>query len=205
MEELLQYYEILVLVLVVLILLFIIITYFSVKKIARFFMSQRFKITCIYELEPNSKKERFSISIFNNNVNDSRVVALGLQFRNENIDYFQKYLTQEGLGNESKIVIPSRDSINLKIEKESIKNIIEDLNSDKVFMGRVDVYVIDSLGITTVAEAASIRKNVIKMLKKDRKIEKEKQAKKRAIKRKARREKLKQYWLKIKSKFKKKD
>jgi preprotein translocase subunit Sec63 len=127
---------------------------------------------------------------------------------------------QENLGGNSKIVIPSRDSIRLRINCNEIKTIIRDFNMGKKRMKRVDVYVIDSLGITTITKSRSIKKNLRKMIKKDLQIEKahkkteqeklslEKRAKRkenRYISRTVRKEKLNNLWLRIKAKLPRKN
>jgi hypothetical protein len=162
-----KYYEYLVLLIVVTIIIVTFLNARSLHRISKYFSSQQFQVTSIYEIDPVSLKEHFTVGIFNNNINDSRVVSLGLTYKNRNIDYFHTYLTQENLGTNSKIVIPSRDSIRLRIDCTEIKRIIRDFNQGKAKVDNVNVYVIDSLGITTISKSKSIRKNLKKMIAKD--------------------------------------
>lgn len=217
LEDLLKYYEYLVLLIIVVIVIITYVNARSLRRISKYFSSQQFQITSIYEIDPVSMKENFSIGIFNNNINDSRIVALGIAYKNRNIDYFSTYLKQESLGTNSKIVIPSRDSIRLRIDCQELKTIIRDFNQGKKKMQLVEVYVIDSLGITTVTKSKSIRKNLKKMINKDIQVEKvdkreeqnrlsqekkQKRKEERIIKRSVRREKMNNAWLRLKAKFK---
>lgn len=217
LEDLLEYYEYLVLIIIVVTLIVAYFNFHSLKRISKYFSSQRFQVTSFYEINPVTMKENFTIGVFNNNINDSRVVALGLMYKNRNIDYFNTYLKQENLGSNSKIVIPSRDSVRLHIDCTEIKTIIRDFNQGKNQTKRIEVYVIDSLGITTSIKSTSIRKNIKKMIKSD--IVKEKAQKKteqkklshenhtkrkeeRIIKRTVRKEKISNMRLKVMAKFK---
>jgi len=95
LEDLMKYYEYLVLLIIVVI---IVITYYnarSLRQITKYFSSQQFQITSIYEINPVSKNENYNICIVNNNSIDSRIVALGITHKNRNIHYFNTYLKQE--------------------------------------------------------------------------------------------------------------
>jgi hypothetical protein len=113
-------------------------------------------------------------------------------------------------------VIPSRDSIRLRIDCNEIKTIIRDFNQGKANVDLVNVYVIDSLGITTIAKSKSIRKNLKKMIAKDIKVEEEdkrhqqqelaaekkrKKQEERLIRRQQRKESFAAFKLKVKAKF----
>jgi len=218
LEDLLKYYEYLVLVIIVLVLFIGYLNAMSLRKISKYFSSQQFQITSIFEIDPVSLTETFTIGVFNNNINDSRIVALGLAYKDKNIDYFSTYIKQESLGSDSKIVIPSRDSIRLRIDCKTIKTIIRDFNQGTNKTAKVEVYAIDSLGITTISNSSSIRKNINKMIQKDIKLEKiakkieqsklalekkQKRQEDRLIRRTVRKEKTQITWMKVKAKFKK--
>ena len=131
LEDLLEYYEYIVLLIISITLIITLLNVKSLGRISKYFSNKQFQITSIYEIDPISLKENFTIGVFNNNVNDSRIVSLGIFYKNRNIDYFNSYLKQENLGETSKVVVPSRDSIRLKINCDDIKKIIRDLNKGK--------------------------------------------------------------------------
>jgi hypothetical protein len=217
LEDIMKYYEYLVLIIIIGI---IIVTFYNartLRRISKYFSSQQFQITSMYEIDPVSLQEHFVVGVFNNNINDSRIVSLGIAYKNRNIDYFSTYLKQEDLGMNSKIVIPSRDSIKLQINCNEIKTIIRDFNQGSGKTDRVSIYVIDSLGITTTSKSKSIRTMLKKMIKQDIKKEKEEKKKKQAfldkekkekreeerlIKRNIRKEKRNNVFLKLKAKIK---
>lgn len=217
-EQLREYYEYVVLIILILVFVFNIYVITHLRRIRRFFSSQRFRITSVYEIEPYSLTENFSITIFNNNINDSRLVALGFVYKNKNIDYYKSYLNQNELGFDAQVVIPSRDSISLKVSCDEIKKIIRDLNGGKKRTKKLVVFAIDSLGITTFNKAGAIRKNLVRLIKleikyekKTKKLEqdkikkekKEKRQEARDIRRSLRKEKWDTLVLKLKSRFNK--
>ena len=218
MEYLLEYYQYLVVATALSLLIIGFYTLVSVNKIKKYFSNKRFRISSNFEINPVDLSENFTISVFNNNVNDARVVAIGFNYKNRNIDYFTTYLQQNNFGGDSKIIIASRDSIRLIVKCDLIKKIIRDLNNGRRRTKNIDAYVIDSLGITTTTKTGSIRKNLVRMFKQD--IKKEKQTKRfaqktikeekrkgnkeaRLIRKSKRREKLSNMYLKLKSKFRK--
>lgn len=215
-DELLKYYEYLVLLIIVAVLFIGYLNARSLHKISKYFSSQQFQITSIFEIDPVSLTETFTIGVFNNNINDSRIVALGLAYKDKNIDYFSTYIKQENLGSDSKIVIPSRDSIRLRIDCKTIKTIIRDFNQGKHKTAKIEVYAIDSLGITTISNSSSIRRNINKMIQRDIKVEKiakkneqakltlekkQKRQEDRMIRKTVRKEKTQNTWMKFRAKF----
>lgn len=218
MDYLLENYEYLVLFIIAVLLILGFYNASILKRITNYFSSQRFRITSLYEIEAVDLSENFSITIFNNNINDSRVVALGFLYKNKNIDYYNFYLKINELGTEAKVIIPSRDSINLKVSCEEISGIIRDLNNGTAAMKQISVFAIDSLGITTYVKSSQVRKNIKKIIKSKFKVEHElkkieqknlrrdqklQRIENRAIKHSVRKQKFNDFRMRIKIKFKK--
>ncbi len=218
MQYLLEYYQYLVVATALALLITGYYTLVSVNQIKKYFSNKRFKISSNYEVNPVTLSEDFIIRVFNNNINDTRVVAIGVNYKNRNIDYFNTYLKQNNLGEDSKIVIPSRDSMKLIINCNELKKIIRDLNNGKADTTNIKIYVIDSLGITTTMFSESIRKNIVRLISKDitkeakqklkeqQRINEEKMKERlrvAAIKSAERKEKLNNLYMRIKSKIKK--
>lgn len=216
METLLEYYEYFMIVVVILLFILSIYTLGRLRYISKYFSNSRFRIANMYDVNPIDLTENFVVTVFNNNINDARVVSIGLVYKNMNIDYFSSYIDQNDLGADSKIMIPSRDSITLRIRTEELKKIIRNMNQGKSKVKTIKTFVIDSLGITTEIKASQIKKNTSKLIKKEIKTEKadrkaeiknikadKKQIKKtnRAVKSTKRREKWSDFSIRVKSKF----
>ena len=216
MEEIMEYYEYIVLAIMLGIFLIAFSNTVSLKNINKYFSSQQFRITSAFEIDSVSKQEQFDIRIFNTNINDARIVALGFQYKNKNIDYFQYYLAQFELGKEARIVIPSRDSIHIKVAINELKKIIRNMNHGTRKVKRLQVYTIDSLGITSKMNAKKVRTNIQKLINLDFEAEKkekeaeqkrlreetiERKSEEKALKKARRKEKWQNFIVKIKSKL----
>lgn len=162
-----EYFEYIVffILLGIIVLEFIIISYNHF--FSKHFSNKKFHIQSGYEIEPMTKTKRFSITIFNNNINDTRITGFGFMYKNQNIDYYKTYLKEKELPNDAKIIIPSRDCIGSDVDVNNLKVIIYDINRGKYRVRDLKVFVTDSLGLTTQARAKSIKKHLFLLLKAD--------------------------------------
>ena len=212
-------YEYIVLTLLIISSIFVLIIVIYNFRIYKYFSNRRFKITSMFEIDPIDMTKDFSIILFNNNINDTRVISIGFVYKNKNLDYYKSYLNQHDLAKKSKILVPSRDSVKLKINTDELQTIIKDINDGKKRVSTLRVFAIDSLGITTFIRAKKVKKILSRNLKLERQIEHEKKVTNlkilalekrntRLIKRKEakqkRQERNKEFIIKLKSKFSKK-
>lgn len=187
--------------------------------VKKYFSNSQFMIVTSVEFNTEQLNNYYNVKIYNQNFNDVRITSFGFMFKNQNIDYYQKYLLKEKLPLESKIVIYSRDHIILSINPEELKSIILDINKGDFNISKLRVYVIDSIGMTTFYKSKKITKhlqeliyeeqNQIKLDKKiqNKKLKEEIRLQKEIIKKEKRfrrKEKIKGYWLRFISIFKKK-
>ena len=135
----------------------------------RLLTSRKYKIKTDYEFEPLSKKEIFTIQIYNNNLTDARLAGLGYIYKNQTIDYYKTYLKQINYALDGKIMIPSRDSIKVEIDIDSLMTVIKDYNQGKTRVKKLICFVTDSLGVTTTVKAKTIRKVIKNKLKAEKK------------------------------------
>jgi len=182
--------------------------------LSKFFSNKKFKVNSKYEFEPLTQNKFFSLNIFNNNVNDTRIIGFGYIYKNHNIDYYKTYLKNNNLPEATKVIIPSRDCINSKIDASNLKTIISDMNKGKRNVSHLKSFVSDSQGLTYKSNTRMVSKQLTYLLKVDHKesqakkkeirleMRQEKQAVSRQVrveKRLKRKEKIDKYMLKIKS------
>ena len=155
-------------------LLFVLIAYN--RFFSKHFSNKKFQIKSGYEIEPLTRESRFSIEIFNNNINDTRITGFGFTYKNQNIDYYKTYLAEKNLPNDAKVIIPSRDFLRSQVNVDDFKIIISDINRGKYRVGKIAVYVTDSLGLTSKANSKSVRSQLKSRFCETRKTEKVKLA-----------------------------
>jgi hypothetical protein len=127
---------------------------------SKFFSNKKFRIDSSYVLEPTEETRSFSLTIFNNNVNDSRVIAFGFIYKNHSINYYKAYLKTNKFSDNYKVVIPSRDCISITIDANELKTIISDINRDGRRISRLKAYVSDSSGLTIKTRAKAVSKQL---------------------------------------------
>lgn len=202
----------------VLVVILIIILRYNVYM-SKFFSNKKFRITSTYTLEPSEDKRSFTLTIFNNNVNDSRVIAFGFIYKNHSINYHKSYLKENNLTFDQKVLILSRDCLEITIDALELKTIISDINRSNKRIKSLRAYVSDSTGLTLKTKAKAVTKQLRLlfeydyMLEKQQKLEirnqlksevKAKKDKKRFEKKMQRKERLEKFRLKVKSIFRSK-
>lgn len=140
------------------------------RYLTKYFSNKRFKIISSYEVNAKDGNKNFSISIYNNNINEIRLSGFGYIYKNQSIDFYNNYLQEHGLHNDQKIVILSRDYLSTKIDVNQLKSIIADINKGSLKIRRIKAFVTDSLGFTTVAKTIQVQDQLLIMIKNDREI-----------------------------------
>ncbi len=190
-----EVFELSVLILLLVLLFVAIIIMIKTFGFSKYLSSRKYRISTHFEYEPISQKEMFTILVYNNNLTDSRLAALGYMYKHQTIDYYKTYLKQIDYSLEGKIVIPSRDSIKIKIDIDSLLAVINDYNYGKIKTKSLKCFVTDALGMTTTVKAKTVRKVIkrklkkAKVIKRDQKIEQiKKQKQERLAQKKIRKE-----------------
>ena len=189
------------------------------NHVSNYFKNAKFIISGIIDFEPTTSENYYTIKIFNHNVNDTRVTSFGFIYRQQNIDYYQKFISESGLPSDYKLMIYSRDFLTHKIAPSALTKIISDMNNGSYKVLKLQIFVTDSLGMTTIYSARNIRKNLhqklylahverndalkaqenklkLELKRQRREVKKEKRAKRRT--------KLKGLWLRMTKPFRKK-
>lgn len=154
---------------IVIVLLGVVISYSHF--FSRHFSNRKFQIRSRHQVNALDKNSRFTITIYNNNINDTRVSGFGFVYKRQNIDYYKTYLNAKQLQPDAKIVIPSRDYIETELNVEDLKVIVRDINRGRFNVAGISVFVTDSLGMTTRANASAIRVSLRRMLAEDERVE----------------------------------
>jgi hypothetical protein len=186
MQFIIDNFEYIAVIALIIITILLIITVRYNIYLTKFFSNKKFKVSSKYEFEPTTQNKYFSLDIFNNNVNDSRVIAFGYIYKNHNIDYYKTYLANNNFPDSTKLIIPSRDCINTKIDAYNLKTIISDMNAGKRSVRNLKSFVSDSQGLTYKSKARMVSKQLSYLLYQDYLDEK---AKKKEIRFKAKMEK----------------
>ena len=147
---------------------------------SKFFSNKKFRIHSAYTLEPTEDKKSFTLTIFNNNVNDSRVIAFGFIYKNHSINYHKSYLKANNLTDDQKVVILSRDCLEITIDAIELKTIISDINRSKRRIRSLKAYVSDSTGLTLKTSAHAVTKQLRLIFEYEYLAEKQKKAEIRA-------------------------
>jgi len=200
---------------ILLALILIIILRYSVYM-SKFFSNKKFRINSAYTLEPTEDKRAFTLTIFNNNVNDSRVIAFGFIYKNHSINYHKSYMLANKYKDDQKVIILSRDCLAISIDAFELKTIISDINRAKRRIRALKAYVSDSTGLTLKTKARAVTRQLRQIFEYEYLAEKQKKAdiraqlasevkakkdKRRFEKKTLRKERMEKFKLKLKSIF----
>jgi hypothetical protein len=144
---------------IILVAMLIVIIRYSVYM-SKFFSNKKFRINSDYVLEPTEENRSFSLTIFNSNVNDARVIAFGFIYKNHSLNYHKAYLKANNFNDNYKVVIPSRDCIAITIDAHELRTIISDINRGKRRVGSLKAFVSDSSGLTIKTNAKAVKRQL---------------------------------------------
>ncbi len=167
MITILEYFEYIVLAFLFLLLVLISVLITYNRFFSKYFSNRKFRVKSLSQVNPETNEKKFTLSIYNNNINDIRVTGFGFLYQKQNIDYYQTYLVINKLSKDTKLMISSRDLITLPVEVEALKVILKDMNKGKFHLKRLRVFVTDSLGLSTITSSPFVRRQVQYLLKQD--------------------------------------
>ncbi|MEW6609167.1 MAG: hypothetical protein AB1414_17275 [bacterium] len=182
MEFIREHFELIVILLFVVSFVLLSIILSMNKYFAMYFLNKRFKIKSNYEVNAYDGQKDFTITIFNNNINEVRLSGFGFVYKDQNIDFYQNYLRDHNLPLDHKVVIHSRDYLTARIKVEQLKVIISDINKGSNDLSVIKVFVTDSLGLSTASKSKQVKDQIRKMLIHDHvelKLKQKEQARKR--------------------------
>lgn len=174
-ENLRALFEILVILTLFIVSVFSALHFQLTRRLTRYFSNKRYIITSDFEVNPEDHSERIFLSVYNNNVNDSRITGIGFLYLQQNIDYLNTYLKQLDSPINTRVVIPSRDGIKIEVGIEGLIKLLQKLNQGKDRISNIRCYVTDTLGTTVTVKANKLRKSLKRTMIKRRLAEIEKQ------------------------------
>ncbi len=160
MEFIRNNFELITIILFVILIILVVFVLSFNKYFAMYFSNKKFHIQSNFQIDANDERKMFTIDIYNRNINDVRLSGFGFVYKGRNIDFYKSYLEHKQLPKDHKIVISSRDFLSTKIDTQTLKNIISDINHGSLYVDRLDGYVTDSLGLTSRTDAKQIRNQV---------------------------------------------
>ena len=160
-----EHFVIIVVVALALIIAMTIISLLLTRKFSGVVSNRKFGISSTCDIDARSETRKFSIRVFNRNINDVRITAFGYMYKGQNIDVFQSHLEASGLPETHRLVVASRDSLSASMDVSKLAHVINDLNRGKCGVRMIRTYVVDALGQTTSVKAGNVRRMVKKTLK----------------------------------------
>lgn len=130
--------------------------------ISKYFSSSKFNIQSELETDIKSNKSIYTISVYNNNVNDARILAFGFIYKNEFINFFNAYLDSKKIEKEDKLIISSRDFIRYDFGMVELENMVKAINKNNQKVDVIYGFVNDGSGNITRVKAKVVRKNIKK-------------------------------------------
>ncbi|MCK7488030.1 MAG: hypothetical protein MZU97_22995 [Bacillus subtilis] len=115
---------------------------------SKHFSNQKFNIKSGYQIGSTTKSSRFVITIYNNNINDTRITGFGLKPKLKH-RLLERITNKKTCWTMGEAVIPSRDYISAQVDDKDLEIIISDINRGKFIFSKLVVFVTDSLGLTT--------------------------------------------------------
>lgn len=167
MDELTEYYMYATAAFILFTFLFTLVTLGYVRRISKHFSTKKFKINAFYEIDSVSKDETFVLSFYNTSVTDAIVTSLGFMYKDQNVDLYNMYCEANEEDPDKKIIIPTNGSITMKIEYETLKGILINLNGKEYDFKKIRTYTIDSSGNVSKRNAKIVRKILRTKVKKE--------------------------------------
>jgi len=130
-----------------------------------YFSNKKFAVKSKHTVEPLTGEEKFELMVFNNNVNEARVLSFGFFYRSNSVDFFETYIKNEKLPKDIKLIITSRDFIKLEIEAKRLQDLIEKHNDGKIGVAPVYGDVTDVAGNVIKYPAREVRRIVYRYFK----------------------------------------
>lgn len=188
--------------LVVIVLGLVIYLLIKTNLLGRYFANKKFRLTAKYDISPDTGKDTFSLTIFNNSLNDVRVSDFGILYDNENVSYLARFVKLNKIQDETSLIINARDWIKLLVPVSELETLVKDRNKGRLKVKKMVIFAADSLGMNTLGTAKLIKRIIVKDFKMEQAAL---NATIRAEKARIRKEKWDAFMLKVKAMFKKKD
>ncbi len=163
-----EYFEVTLLIIVALILVVSLSNVGYHRALRKHFNNKKLKIDSRYEIDPTRKSEHFILNIFNQNLNDVRIIGFGFVYTNQSIDYFTSYTQNTNHTNEGFVAVRSRDALKITIDKRELVDILKHYNRGRKKIKTLEAYAIDAQGLKTNIISHEVRSIINRTLKAER-------------------------------------
>jgi len=206
MPENTQYFIYAILAAAVILIILMIIALALLFTFSKYFANRKFRVKASFDVNPDTKEDGFTLTVYNNNLNDVRINDFGLIYNGERITYTERYRTSHGCVPTENPIILAHGLIWLDLPVKELEELLKLRNKGSLKLKKLAIFVDDSLGIQTTAPA----KAIAAVIKKDFKAEKKELDKiHREEQKKVRQERRKAWFANVKAKlaslFKKKE
>jgi len=151
---------------------FILLTFFialknfgHIRRISKHFSTKKFRINAFYEIDSSTSDKFFVVSFYNTSISDSIITSLGFVYKDQNIDLYTQYCREHNINPNSKVIVPTKGSISIKIDYDNLKEIITSLNEIKYNVSKIETFTVDSIGFVSKRKAKIVRKILLSKLK----------------------------------------
>lgn len=188
--------------LVVIVLALVIYLLIKTNLLGRYFANKKFRLIAKYDISPDTGKDTFSLTIFNNSLNDVRVSDFGILYDNENVSYLARFVKLNKIQDEVSLIISARDWIKLLVPVSELEALVKERNKGSLKVKKMVIFAADSLGMNTLGSAKLVKRIIVKDFKMEQAAL---NATISAEKARIRKEKWDAFMLKVKAVFKKKE
>ncbi len=206
MPENLEYFIYAILAAVVILIALMILALVLLFTFSKYFANRKFRVKASFDVNPDTKEDGFTLTVYNNNLNDVRINDFGLIYNGERITYTERYRTSHGCAPTENPIILAHGLIWLDLPVKELEDLLKLRNKGSLKLKKLAIFVDDSLGIQTTAKA----KEIASVIKKDFKAEQKALAEVHCAEKKKARQEKRKAWLanfkmKVASIFKKKE
>lgn len=198
MPENIEYFIYATLAAAIILIVLMIIALVFLFTFSKYFANRKFRVKGSFDVNPDTKEDGFTLTVYNNNLNDVRINDFGLIYNGERITYTERYRTSHDCPATENPIILAHGLIWLDLPVKELEELLKLRNKGSLKLKSLSIFVDDSLGIQTTSKA----KAMARVIKRDFKAEKKALDKvKRAENQKARQEKRKTWWNSLKTKI----
>lgn len=205
MPENTEYFIYAILAAAVILIILVIVALVLLFTFSKYFANRKFRVKGSFDVNPDTKEDGFTLTVYNNNLNDVRINDFGLIYNGERITYTERYKTAHGCAPAENPIILAHGLIWLDLPVKELEELLKLRNKGQLKLKKLSIFVDDSLGIETTSAAKAISA----VVKKDFKTEKQALDKVHRSEKKLARQEKRKAWVasckaKIASLFKKK-
>lgn len=164
-----QYFIYAILVAAIILIILMVVALIFLFTFSKYFANRKFRVKGSFDVNPDTKEDGFTLTVYNNNLNDVRINDFGLIYNGERITYTERYRASHACAPQENPIILAHGLIWLDLPVKELEELIKLRNKGQLTLKKLAIFVDDSLGIQTTAKA----KEIANVIKKDFKIEKQ--------------------------------